>query len=61
MATNLWRAVASCQEPGVQEHGKTSSVPQGQPGFQSVLDQAAFHGSTVLHNYFLDIPWSLHS
>jgi hypothetical protein len=35
MATNLWRAVACCQEPGVQEHGKTPSVPSGLLGFQT--------------------------
>jgi hypothetical protein len=27
VGTNLWRAVTSCQESGVQEHGKTPTIP----------------------------------
>ena len=59
MATDLWRAAASCQEPGVQERGKTSTCSLqgyllrghlwGSWGFKSssTRNQAAFHSPTL--------------
>jgi hypothetical protein len=37
--TNLWRVVASCQEPTIQERGKMPAIPQGHQDFQPVLNQ----------------------
>ena len=55
MATNLWRAEASCQEPSVWERANflqsLAELSAGSPGFKpsSTRKQAAFHGPTLNH------------
>jgi hypothetical protein len=49
MATDLCRPVALCQEPGVQEHGKTPTVPcrvTGVSNLSSTRNQATYHSPT---------------
>jgi hypothetical protein len=51
MATNLWRAATSCQEPSVWEPGKTPAVPQVTrvSNLSSTRNQATFHGPTMFN------------
>jgi hypothetical protein len=62
MFTKLWRDVALCQEPGVQECGKTLTVPcrvTRVSSLSSTRNQAAFRSPTYAFSFFSIILTSL--
>jgi hypothetical protein len=69
VATDLWRAVALCQEPGVQEHGKMPTIfcrviPCRFTGVSSLCwtrDQAAFQGPTHTHTHHTNTHTQTHT
>jgi hypothetical protein len=53
MATNLWRAVASCQEPSVQEPGKMPAFPLRSLRFLTIAHSGTSLPFVVLLNLML--------
>lgn len=62
MATDLRRAVASCQEPSVWEPGKKPAVPWGSLGFLNLVQPGArLHFTILVSNAYFLCNISLHT